>query len=548
LEELYVDASWYYHQEETNLLENDEFDKVKSELSKRGSRFVNLSTDEVAFVEASIAYYRGAPIMSDEEFGDMKDKVQKSGRRKDMTAFVLYERGNQYLKNDQLAKLEEAFKHAQVFDFKKIEDYPLGELEELYIDALWCYYREGRAILRDAEFDKLKQTLYKLDSRFPTLKRQEVAFVEATIAWYRGKPLLTDAEYDVLKAEVEKGDIRKDVTAFLLYERGEQFLDDDQFDSMKEELQKLGMAAVNLEDCTVAQMEEMYVDALWAYYNDKVQLLSDDQYNKLREELAWQGSGFPSLTKDQVSFVKASLAYWRGEPILNDEEWEAVKSKVLAEGKRTDVTAFLLYSKGQETLDPETFAQMKDEMRKMGVEVQKAGSRALEQTLSITSDRLQNDLGEVTFMIAALGALPTILCIAAVWFIGLALDIGFVPDPDWGALLSAEALPLFAVGTTLGVLLTIQLLNFLDLQNPEVLVGSCPSCESPIKQFNGGAAPAQEVLYKCTECGCKMVLDTKDRRIQAAGLGARIEGEQEQVFDWAKAWSGLKERADALVS
>merc|ERR1719188_1119998 len=168
--------------------------------------------------------------------------------------------------------------------------------------------------------------------------------------------------------------------------------------------------AVNLEDCTVAQLEEMYVDALWAYYNDGVQLLNDQQYETLREELNWQGSGFPSLTKEQVTFVKASLAYWRGEPTLKDDEWEAVKSKVLKDGKRDDVTAFLLYSKGQEVLDPETFSKMKDEMRKMGVEVKKAGSNALEQTLSVTSEKLENDIGEVAFMVSALSAIPIILC------------------------------------------------------------------------------------------------------------------------------------------
>ncbi|CAK0870414.1 unnamed protein product [Prorocentrum cordatum] len=96
-----------------------------------------------------------------------------------------------------------------------------------------------------------------------------------------------------------------------------------------------------------------------------------------------------------------------------------------------------------------------------------------------------------------------------------------VPDPDWGALLQAEALPLLGVGTALGALLTKQLLSFLDLQNPEILVGTCPSCESPIKQFSGGAAPDDEALYKCNACGCKMVLSTRERRIKAAGLGDR---------------------------
>ncbi|CAK0870413.1 unnamed protein product, partial [Prorocentrum cordatum] len=89
--------------------------------------------------------------------------------------------------------------------------------------------------------------------------------------------------------------------------------------------------------------------------------------------------------------------------------------------------AFLLYSKGQETLDPETFDRMKGEMRKMGVEVQKAGSRALEQTLSITSDRLQNDLGEVDLILRV----PT--------DVGWALGLAAVKDAGDRAAVSWES-------------------------------------------------------------------------------------------------------------
>lgn len=137
--------------------------------------------------------------------------------------------------------------------------------------------------MSDAQFDTLKQALYRRGSRFPTLRGTEVAFVEAAISFYRGSPVVTDEEYEALKKEVGKSGNRKDVTAFLLYERGEQFLSEEQFAEMKDEYEKLGFAAVNLDSCTVAQMEEMYVDALWAYYHDGVQLLSDDQFAKLKE-------------------------------------------------------------------------------------------------------------------------------------------------------------------------------------------------------------------------------------------------------------------------
>lgn len=216
---------------------------------------------------------------------------------------------------------------------------------------------------------------------------------------------------------------------------------------------------------------------------------------------------------------------------------------VLEDGKRKDVTAFLLYSKGKEALDPETFEQMKEEMAKMGVSIQKAGTKALEQTLSITTDRLENDLGQVLLMITALGALPTVICTVLAWAIGIFLDFEFVPDPQWESLLKAEFLPLFGAGIIGGLALTYRLLVFLDLQSPQILVGVCPSCSGEVKFFNGGAKPSMQVEYACKECGCKMVLDVKRQRITAAGLGAKIADEDDEAFDWAKAWRNVKDKA-----
>lgn len=541
LEELYIDSKWCFWNDK-KILEDSDFDKLKEVLRKQGSDFANLKRDEVAFIEASIAYYQGTPIISDEEYEALRKKISLSGRRKDVTALVLKLRGEEYLSDEQLETMNQGFMLASYVNFEKLDKYSLAELEELYIDALWCYYREKKQLISDNEYDKLKQALYAMESRFPTLTQTEVAFVEASIAYYRGEPLISDEEYDKLKVEVDSMGTRKEVVAFLLYVRGEQFLTTEQFEAMKDEYEKLGIQAVDLESCTLAQMEEMYVDALWAYYKDGVKLLGDEQYDKLRMELQCQDSGFPTLSKTEVEFVKATLSYYRGEPVATDEEWKDLKAKVMADGKRKDVTAFLLYTKGQESLDAATFEEMKEEMIKLGVTVQKAGTKALESTLSITSDKLENDLGQVVYMVSALAALPTILCTVLVWAIGLFLDFEFVPEPEWGSVLTAEFVPLFAIGLLGGFLASWRLLIFLDLQNPEILVGTCPSCSSEIKAFNGGATPAREVAYNCKECGCKMVLNTATRKIGSAGLGAKIEGgDSVGGFDWSKAWQNVKE-------
>lgn len=427
-------------------------------------------------------------------------------------------------------------------DVENIDAYTLAELEEIYIDALWAYYREGKPLLQDSEYEELKKALYRRESRFPTLKRNEVAFVEASIAFYRGKPVISDEEYEALKAEVAASGRRKDVSAFLLYERGEQFLTSEQMATMKEEYEKLGIVAVDLDNCTVAQMEEMYVDAAWSYYHDGVRILTDAQFDRLKQELSWQASAFPTLSKVEVDFVQATLAYWRGDPVVSDDEWKELKQKVSADGKRKDITAFILYSKGKDVLDRQTFEKMSADMAKLGVKVKRDDVKSPE---SVTNPILENDLGQVFLMYAALSVFPVTLSTLFVWAVGLFLDWEFVPEPSWGALLAAEAAPLFTLGFALGSLITGRLFIFLDLQDPECLSGECPSCQGQIKFFNGGSAKVATTEYSCKTCGFEMMLDCKNRRILLGGPDEAVPAEPRNT--WAEVWAAAKKNAKEVA-
>eukprot|EP00913_Durusdinium_trenchii_P019855 g18663.t1 len=400
----------------------NDYDKLVAYLDKQKSKVRKLRPEEVRFIEASIAYYRGKPVMSDEEYKGLRSKVSRSGRRKDMTALLLTERSKQFLNDEEMTKFQEAFKNAREYDFSKLESYAVGDLEELYIDALWCFHREKRALLSDDEFDELKKVLYKKLGESCACGWHEL--VKASLEQ-------SQEDFQQLKTEITASGRRKDVTAFLLYERGEQFLNAEQYAAMKEEYDLLGISAVNLEECTLAQMEEMYVD-----------------------ELAWQGSGFPALQRKEVEFVKATLAYHRDEPLYSDEQWDELKAAVESDGMRADVAAFLLYSKGQEILDADSYSRMQKELAKIGVSVKKAGSNALQQTINITSGKLENDVLQVFFMVSALASIPTILATALVWAVGLFLDFEFVPEAAWGSILSAEFVPLFVIGIGIGLVLS----------------------------------------------------------------------------------------------
>merc|ERR1711879_692526 len=83
--------------------------------------------------------------------------------------------------------------------------------------------------------------------------------------------------------------------------------------------------------------------------------VTDAQYDNLKEELNWQGSGFPTLRRDEIKFVQASIEASRGNAVMTDADYDELKMKVKANGKRADVTALLLYVKGQQMLEPEQY-------------------------------------------------------------------------------------------------------------------------------------------------------------------------------------------------
>ena len=253
--------------------------------------------------------------------------------------------------------------------------------------------------------------------------------------------------------------------------------------------------------CSLADLELMYVDALWNYYNGGKFTLSDEDYDRLREELNWQGSGFPTLRRYEIEFVQAAISYSRGDPIVDDEKYEELKRRVKAEGKRTDVTALLLFVKGKELLDEAEFELLGNEMKKLGIDV---GIRGATCTLSATSPALENDTGSVITMYSALAAVP--------------LAVGLAPSILLG-LLGVHVPGGLSVGfaVALCLILTAKLINYTNLQNAEILVGNCPCCEMPIKQFFGGEKPATTFDHKCTACGTSCVLNREKRLIETAG-------------------------------
>jgi len=260
--------------------------------------------------------------------------------------------------------------------------------------------------------------------------------------------------------------------------------------------------AEEFDGCTLADLELMYVDALWNFYHPDTKgqfTLSDDDFDRLKDELYWQGSGFPTLRREEIEFVEASIAYARGKPVMSDDEYEKLKKDVQSKGeKRADVTALLLYTKGRQLLEADEYDLLAGEMKNLGIEV---GLRGAACTLSKTPDVLKSDTETLIKMYAGLGAIPTGIGLAST----LALSLLF-----GGPTITPQSL-LFSFG--IGAVLTVQLARYLDLHNSQVLVGQCPCCETEIKQFFGGEEPKASVTQKCSVCGTSVDIDRESKKL-----------------------------------
>lgn len=263
----------------------------------------------------------------------------------------------------------------------------------------------------------------------------------------------------------------------------------------------------DIESCTLADLELMYVDALWSFYHPDTKgqfNLSDEDFDRLKDELNWQGSGFPTLHREEIEFVEASIAYARGQPVVSDEQYDVLKRSVRRRGEdRKDVTALLLYTKGEQLLDADQYELLRDEMTKLGIEV---GLKGATCTLSKTSEELKMDTESILRMYTGLGFAPTVIGFATTIILGLPFH-GFHPTVT-----SQSAV----VSIAIGVALTTILANYLQLQNTEILIGDCPCCETPIKQLFAGKEKANSVDQKCPVCGTLSTMDRTTRKISLA--------------------------------
>lgn len=76
--------------------------------------------------------------------------------------------------------------------------------ELMYFDSLHSYYKTGKPLLKNDDYDELHENLTWEGSSVATMSSREVEFVSAVAASKRGEPLMDDAKYKELKQELKK--------------------------------------------------------------------------------------------------------------------------------------------------------------------------------------------------------------------------------------------------------------------------------------------------------------------------------------------------------
>lgn len=80
----------------------------------------------------------------------------------------------------------------------------LVEKERIFLDALQSYYASGRQMLKDEEFDLLKEDLSWNGSPLVQMNRNEAKYLAAMQAYLNDKPIMDDEEFDSLKKTLKE--------------------------------------------------------------------------------------------------------------------------------------------------------------------------------------------------------------------------------------------------------------------------------------------------------------------------------------------------------
>lgn len=89
---------------------------------------------------------------------------------------------------------------------------------------------------------------------------------------------------------------------------------------------------------TREEKERIFLDSIQSYYIKGKADISDAEFDKLRDDLSWEGSVLVTLNRNETLFLNAMQAYIKGQPILSDKDWDALKLSLKESNSKIAVT------------------------------------------------------------------------------------------------------------------------------------------------------------------------------------------------------------------
>jgi len=74
---IFLDSLYHFHHKKIQLLDDDDYDELKSILTWEGSAAASLKANEALFISAVAAYRRGRQVLNEQEYSALKSELQK---------------------------------------------------------------------------------------------------------------------------------------------------------------------------------------------------------------------------------------------------------------------------------------------------------------------------------------------------------------------------------------------------------------------------------------------------------------------------------------
>lgn len=223
---------------------------------------------------------------------------------------------------------------------------------------------------------------------------------------------------------------------------------------------------------SVDEKEKIFVECMQAYYYDGREVLNDVDFDQLKEDLIWEGSPVAVLSRDETKFLSAMGAYLKGEPIMSDSEFDALKASLKENGSEIAVSK-----------EPKCSIDT-------GI-----------CSVTWTQDKVRQ----------AVAYSPPGVLFLVLWEI-----------------FSYELTPLKYVNPLIGLLVGSPLIYFgtvafaenIFYQDPLIVSGPCPECNSDQRFFFGGVlgieGAGEEGKMKCSEASCKVDLTINRKTLRVS--------------------------------